>query len=138
MKKRTWKNSWKNIFLYSSAVFSILGTFYTFLNDKLTLIIALVAVCLALTIIICIITRFFITWVEPQSGDRKTEKRSSFIKYEASNDAKKIVYEIYRLIQIKCSILSEYTYDFLWSGKNQPKISSKLQNFVRIQKSRNE
>ncbi|MDR1984408.1 MAG: hypothetical protein LBQ28_06270 [Prevotellaceae bacterium] len=132
MAKGKKRISGKDVYAFIASTISILGFFLIYLENETAMIIALVFICMALSAIVYIAYKFFVTWVEPQSGNKSTEKRSSFIKYEASADAKKIIYEVYRLIQIKCPILTKYEYEYQWSGSKQPAFSSKLQNFEKI------
>lgn len=59
------------------------------------------------------------------------ESKSTFIKYETL-DGHKISYDVYKLIQCKRPLLSQYEYSFKWSGTHLPKITSELQKVENI------
>ena len=58
-------------------------------------------------------------------------KNSTFVKY-STNDGRKIFYQVYRNIQCKKPILTEYEYGYKWSGTRPPKISSTMQEIGAI------
>jgi hypothetical protein len=64
------------------------------------------------------------------------ESKSTFIKYETV-DGNKITYEVYKLIQCKRPISSDYTYNFKWSGTHLPTIYSNLQDVTDIYDDKN-
>ena len=59
------------------------------------------------------------------------ESKSTFIKYETL-DGNKISYDVFKLIQCKRPLLSQYEYNFKWSGTHLPKITSELQKVENI------
>jgi len=59
------------------------------------------------------------------------ESKSTFVKYETS-DGNKIFYDVYKLIQCKRPILSEYEYNFKWTGTHLPIVTSELQKVENV------
>lgn len=71
-----------------------------------------------------------------RSSTSDFESKSTFIKYETL-DGNAITYDVYKLIQCKRPILSEYEYNFKWSGTHLPIISSGLQCVKNVLDSKN-
>jgi hypothetical protein len=104
-------------------------------NNSSAAILALVFLCLALTLFLWKIFRVLNRFLEKTTEDHR--HISSFIQY-VCDDGDNITVESYKLIQIKCSMMHEYRAGFKWSGTNIPKISSDLQNFKIIKQSQDE
>jgi hypothetical protein len=127
------KNFLKNaerIFLFLGAVAAFTSLIFIFIESKYAIIISLIAVCLSLFIItfaiLRVINKYIIT-VNPNSFDKK----SSFVKYR-SDDGVNIIFEVYRHLQCKRLIATEFEYNFKWSGTQKPIIKSNLQDVINI------
>lgn len=114
--------------LLLSSVCSIISVLILCFSDKNAIIIALIFFCLALLILLCTIVRVLNRFLEKDSKNNHN-CFSSFINYR-TDDGENIVFESYKLIQVKCSILQYFDLGFKWSGNNKPKISSDLQEVV--------
>ncbi len=122
-------NIFSKQFYFLASLASIIGIFLVFFNDKYSITIALAFFCLMLLIftITLIYTLFKIT----RLNSTDFESKSTFVKYETT-DGSTIIFEIYKLIQSKKPILSEYIFNFKWSGTIMPQITSDLQNVVNV------
>ncbi len=114
-------------FLASSA--SVIGLVLVFIKNEYAVIIALAFFCLMLLIFTSTLlyTLFKITGL----NSTEFESKSTFVKYETPN-VKAITFEIYKLIQSKKTILSDYTFNFKWTGSIMPVITSDLQEVVNV------
>ena len=104
-------NVFSKQFYFFASFASIVGLVIMFVSDKNSTIIALAFFCFMLLLftISLLYTLFKITGLN--SND--FESKSTFVKYE-SIDGKSIIFEIYKLIQSKKPILSDYSFNFKW------------------------
>lgn len=116
-------------YLFLVSLASLITIPFGFIQDQDKVIVSLVVFIILLLILfgtlIYTILRLLNDSCEP------FDSKSTFIKYE-TNDASKISYDVYKLIQCKRPILSEYIYNFKWSGTHVPIISSDLQQLKNI------
>jgi hypothetical protein len=122
-------NVFSKKFYFLASLASIIGLIVIFINDKKSVVIALVFFCLML--LAFTISLIFIIFKATSLGTNEFESKSTFVKYETS-DGKSINFEIYKLIQSKKPILSEYSFNFKWSGTIIPKITSDLQDVINV------
>ncbi|WP_439553580.1 hypothetical protein [Flavobacterium macrobrachii] len=122
-------NIFSKQFYFFASLASIIGLILIFINDKHSVVIALAFFSLMLLIftVSLLYTLFKITGLN--SND--FESKSTFVKYESA-DGKSIIFEIYKLIQSKKPILSDYSFNFKWSGSIMPKITSDLQEVTNV------
>lgn len=122
-------NIFSKQFYFFASLASVIGLILMFINDKHSVVIALAFFCLMLSIftISLLYTLFKITGLN--SND--FESKSTFVKYETL-DSKNITFEIYKLIQSKKPILSDYSFNFKWSGSIIPTITSDLQEVINV------
>src|ERR1700739_4366563 len=113
-----------------SSLASILSLILFFFAVPWAVVIALSVFCLTLIAFLICLIRVLNKFIEKENAD-SYRKQSSFVKYETS-DGVNIVFETYRHIQSKCSLLTEFEYNFKWSGKNLPVVTSNLQDVVDI------
>ena len=122
-------NVFSKQFYFFTSFASIIGLCTLFISDKHSVIIALCFFCLMLLAftLSLLYTVFKIT----NQNETEFDSKSTFVKYETL-DGKSITFEIYKLIQAKKTILSDYTFNFKWSGSILPKITSDLQDVVNV------
>lgn len=122
-------NVFSKQFYFIASLASIVGLFLVFINNKYAVVVALLFFCIMLLIftISLLYTLFKITGLN--SND--FESKSTFVKYETT-DCKSITFEIYKLIQSKKTILSDYSFNFKWSGSIMPTVSSDLQDVTNV------
>jgi hypothetical protein len=116
-------------FYFLASLSSLIGFFIVFINDKNKVLISFIFFNVLLLALIGTLIYTILKLLTSSSKD--FESRSTFIKYETS-DGNNIVYEVYKLIQCKRPILSEYDYNFKWSGTHLPTITSNLQSVLDI------
>ncbi|WP_281297822.1 hypothetical protein [Flavobacterium limnophilum] len=122
-------NIFSKQFYFFASLASVIGLVLVFTNDKHSVVIALAFFCLMLLIftLSLLYTLFKITGL----NNNDFESKSTFVKYETS-DCKNITFEIYKLIQSKKPILSDYSFNFKWSGSVIPTITSDLQEVINV------
>lgn len=121
----TLTNIFSKQFYFLASLASFISLFIVFFTDKHAVFIALSFFCLMLFVFTSslIYTLFKII----NTSDIDYESKSTFIKYETL-DANFITYEIYKTIQTKKVIRTDFVYNFKWSGSIMPKITSDLQD----------
>lgn len=114
-----------------SGVFGVLGIIFYLLSERDAVIIALFVLCFSL---IALLIKVFLTLDRVVKNEHPTgyQKKSSFVKYEAVSQHH-IVFETFRLIQCKLPTMDQFEYKYKWTGKIQPKISSRLQEVANMQ-----
>lgn len=122
-------NIFSKQFYFFASLASIIGLIVTFISNKNSVLIALTFFCSMLLIftISLLYTLFKITGLSRTDFDSK----STFVKYETI-DSKNITFEIFKLIQSKKPILSDYKFNFKWSGTKMPEITSNLQEVINV------
>ncbi|MFN0050318.1 MAG: hypothetical protein ACKVOU_14435 [Cytophagales bacterium] len=116
-------------FFFLSALASIISLFFPIFQSNQLATIALLFFVATLIILLFKLILGINEFTET-SYPEDYSTNSSFIKY-STFDGIRISYEVYKSIQCKRLYKTYYEYDFKWSGKNEPKISSKLQNFKK-------
>lgn len=116
-------------FYFLAALASLVGFFVVFINDKDKIFWSFVFFNFLLLVLIGSSIYTILRLLNKSTSD--FESKSTFVKYETL-DGHNISYEVYKLIQCKRPILSEYNYSFKWSGTNQPKINSDLQTVIDV------
>lgn len=119
----------KDIGVYGG-IASITGLVIIFISDLYSVTIALsffLIMLLALTARGLFVINKFINEDNPDGYN----KVSTFIKYETAGE-QNIVFETYRLIQCKKVLMDELEYNFKWTGKHLPEISSSLQKVENV------
>lgn len=116
-------------FYFLAALASLVGFFVVFINDKDKVLWSFIFFNFLLLVLIGSAIYTILRLLNKSTLD--FESKSTFIKYETL-DGNNISYEVYKLIQCKRPILSEYNYSFKWSGTNQPKIHSDLQTVIDV------
>lgn len=101
-------------FAFAASVCSIVGLIIVVLSDKEATLIALVTLCLSITLILVGIL-LAINKMIHQNYEKEYKGISSFYVYE-TDDGEKSTFETYRLIQCKRMFLSQIEYRFKWSG----------------------
>lgn len=122
---------WKKIWLVIEKPFVVVGTVCSVisavglcLKTEYGLVVSGIALVLSLSILLCAIMRVLNRFLENKtSEDHKCI--SSFIKYK-TDDGENIVFDTYKLIQVKCGIMQCFKVGFKWSGKDSD-IQSDLQ-----------
>ncbi|MFN5985064.1 MAG: hypothetical protein ACK46Y_17205, partial [Fluviicola sp.] len=116
-------------FYFLANLASLIGFLVIFIHDKEKLLISFIFFNILLLVLIGTLVFSILKLLGNSTTD--FESKSTFIKYETL-DGSKISYEVFKLIQCKRPILSEYEYNFKWSGTHLPKISSELQKVKDI------
>lgn len=114
-------------FLASSA--SLIGLFLLFVQDTWAVIVALVFFCIMLLFFTMSLIYTLLRLIN--LGSNEFESKSTFVKYETI-DGKIIVFENYKLIQAKKTMITEFSFSFKWSGSIMPKVSSDIQTCTNI------
>ncbi|MCZ8298498.1 hypothetical protein [Flavobacterium sp.] len=122
-------NIFSKQFYFFASLASIVGLVSVFISDKNSSIIALIFFCLMLLIFTISLLYTIFKVIGLNNSD--FESKSTFVKYETS-DCKNITFEIYKLIQSKKPILSDYTFNFKWTGSILPNITSDLQEVTNV------
>lgn len=120
----TLSNIFSKQFYFLASLASFVSLFVVFFNDKYAILIALCFFCLMLFVFTSALIYALFRIINISNIDY--ESKSTFIKYETL-DANFITYEIYKTIQSKKAIITEFPYNFKWTGSIMPKISSDLQ-----------
>lgn len=118
----------KTVYFFA-ALGSLIAFFLIFMDDKDKVLLSFIFFNFLLLILIA--TLVFTILKLLNSSTSEFESKSTFIKYETL-DGTNISYDVYKLIQCKRPILTQYDYNFKWSGTHLPKISSELQKVEHI------
>lgn len=133
MKKNNFSSTISSLFSGKFAFFaslsSIFGLFLFFTASSTAVFIALTFFCLMLLIFTSYLIYALYKILDIRQMDH--ENRSTFVKYETT-DGNTIVYETYKLIQVKKPVLTEMEYNFKWTGTHLPKVTSDLQEVINI------
>lgn len=116
-------------FYFLAALASLVGFFVVFINDKDKIFWSFVFFNFLLLVLIGSSIYTILRLLNKSTSD--FESKSIFVRFKTL-DGHNISYEVYKLIQCKRPILSEYNYSFKWSGTNQPKINSDLQTVIDV------
>lgn len=116
-------------FAFFGSLASILGLLILITRDNFSIIVALSFFCLMLLIFTSYLVSSLYKILNTKQTDH--ENRSTFIKYE-NIDGNNIIYETYKLIQVKKPVLTEMEYNFKWTGTHMPKVTSNLQEVINI------
>ena len=132
-----WNKIWSVIssplYLIGS-VASVISVVVLLFNDKNAAIIALGLLLIALVLFLIRIFHVLNRFLEKQPQDHKCI--SSFIQYTC-DDGDNVVFDTYKLIQVKCSIMQDFDVGFKWTGDKMPNISSELQTFKTLKRTTN-
>jgi hypothetical protein len=121
-------------FYFLAALSSLIGFFLIFFSDRDKVLISFVFFNLLLLILISTLIYSILKLLGRSTSN--FESKSTFIKYETL-DVNLISYNVYKLIQCKRPILTEYDYNFKWSGTHLPKVSSELQTVAHVYDQKN-
>jgi len=122
-------NIFSKQFYFLASLASLIGLFLLFVKDKWAVIIALIFFCIML---LCFTISLIYTLLRLINlGSNEFESKSTFVKYETL-DGKNIVFETYKLIQAKKTMLTEFSFSFKWSGSIMPTVSSDIQTCTDI------
>jgi len=105
---------------------TIVGLICLFFEKSTAILIALSTFCLLLLVIAIYV--FVFLWQHLKRTNYEYIGYATFIKFETAIDGRNIIFEVYKQIQCKRMILSEFKYTFKWTGDQLPIIISKLQN----------
>ena len=98
---------------------SIIGLIVVFCSQQYAVIVALIAFCFVLLLMLIGVLVAINKFIKSNYKDAY-KKVSSFYIYR-SDDGIKSTFETYRLIQCKRPILSEIEYKYKWTGTKLPK-----------------
>lgn len=104
-------------FFFFGSLASIVAFIAFFKDKEWAVIVALAFFCVLLLIFTTILIYHLIKITN--ISNEEFESKTTFIKYE-TKDAKKIVYELYKLIQCKRPLLTEHDFNFKWTGSKMP------------------
>ncbi len=116
-------------FAFLASLASILGLIILILKDDWAIKIALMFFCLMLTVFTAYLIYTLYRILDIKQVDH--ENRSTFIKYETT-DGNKITYETYKLLQSKKPVLTEFDYNFKWTGSIFPEVTSDFQEVINV------
>ena len=116
-------------FYFSANLASLIGFLIIFISDKNKILISFIFFNILLLVLIGTLIYTILKLLSNSTTD--FESKSTFIKYETL-DGNKISYDVFKLIQCKRPILSQYEYSFKWSGTHLPKVTSELQAVENI------
>lgn len=122
-------NIFSKQFYFLASLASLGGLLVIFLQDKDAIFFALLFFCLMLFIFTTALVYTLFKIIGQNT--HPFESKSTFVKYETF-DGKQINFEIYKSIQSKKTILTEYSFNFKWSGSVLPQISSDLQQVISV------
>lgn len=126
---KTISSVFSKTFYFIASLASIFGVVYFFITDQTSVLFALSFFCLMLlSFTIALILALF-KILEINHTDHKD--KSTYVKYETF-DGNKIVYECYKVIQCKKPMLTDFEYNFKWSGTHLPVVTSKTQEVTSI------
>lgn len=106
------------------SISSFVGLFYLILADPQSTIIALSVFC----VMVVAFTGYLI-WLLYKSFENLNNPfhvNSQFVKYETS-DANRVIFECFKVAQAQQPLLTEYPWQFKWTGTQMPVISSDCQ-----------
>ena len=126
---KTAVNIFSKQFYFFANLASIIALITIFTKEKWSVLISLIFFCLMLLIFTCYLLYSIYKILEVRNIDH--ENKSTFIKYQ-TDDGNKIIYETYKLIQCKKPLLTEFEYNFKWTGTHMPIISSDLQKVFNV------
>lgn len=111
----------------------IISFIMIFFKDSVSIIIALSFFCISIFIILLyiIFILYKISYCKKTNWKDWYDSKASFIRFEQLNE-NKIIYEVYKIIQVTLPILHEIDWWFWWSWSKMPQISSKLQKVSNI------
>ena len=118
-------------FAFAASVCSIVGLVIVLLSDKNATIVALIALCLFMLIVLVGVIRAISKMLHLNYG-KDYKGISSFYVYQ-TDDGVKSTFETFRLIQCKRMFLSHIEYRFKWTGTIMPRLfsnSQKIENVV--------
>ena len=113
-------------FVDAASFASIIGLVIAFCSEDYAVIIALITLCISLTILL-IAGLVAINKIIIRNYPNEYKKISSFYNFQC-DDGIHSTFETFRLIQCKRSLLTELKYNFTWSGSITPKVSSENQH----------
>lgn len=122
-------NIFSKQFYFLASLASLIGLFLLFVQDTWAVIVALVFFCIMLLFFTISLIYTLLRLIN--LGSNEFESKSTFVKYETI-DGKIIVFENYKLIQAKKTMITEFSFSFKWSGSIMPKVSSDIQTCTNI------
>lgn len=109
---------------------SLLSLGLLIFGDKDAVIIALSFFCFSLLVVLVSILYAVNSYLK--QGKEKDYKRiASYIKYDAL-DKTHIDYDVFRVVQAKCVLLTKIIHGYKWSGSVAPEIDSRYQKIANI------
>ncbi len=111
----------------------VAATIFLCVKDDTTRWIALVLFTISLVVILFSIIRVLNRFLDDEKRD-KYKCISSVITY-TTDDKENIVFDLYKVIQVKCAILQYFDVGFKWSGKKEAQFYSFFQEIELTQKS---
>ena len=128
-----WLKLYKEIsipFFALASLASIVSLILFFFAIPWAVIIALSVFCLTLIVFLICLIRVLNKFIEKENADNY-KKKSSFMKFETS-DGINSIFETYRHIQAKCTILYELEHSFKWTGSKMPDVTSNIQEVTHV------
>ncbi len=122
-------NIFSKQFYFLASLASLIGLFLFFVTTKWAVIVALGFFCIVLLSFTIALIHTLLRLIN--LGNNEFESKSTFVKYETL-DGKNIVFETYKLIQAKKTMLTEFSFSFKWSGSIMPTVNSDIQNVINI------
>jgi len=116
-------------FYFLASLASLVGFSIIFIGDKDKVLWSFIFFNFLLLILIGTLVYTILKLLNNSTSD--FESKSTFIKYETL-DGNKIFYDVYKLIQCKRPILSEYEFNFKWTGTCLPIVTSELQKVENV------
>jgi len=116
-------------FYFLASLASLIGFVVIFTGDRDKMLWSFIFFNFLLLVLIGTLVYTILKLLNNSTSD--FESKSTFIKYETP-DGNKIFYDVYRLIQCKRPILSEYEFNFKWTGTHLPIVTSELQKVKNI------
>lgn len=118
-------------FIILGSLASILGLLALLLTGSALQITSIVvAICLFLASTLALLWRT----LSGETANRYPHGRkvlASFARY-STEDANLINYDIYRMVQVKRTVMTHYTHNFYWTGSEPPKLNSDLQKVEEV------
>ena len=119
------KTNWWYIFCAIANIASIAGIIIALLSDKNIAIIALISLLSAQCLILIIVIHLIKSYIK-KKNPQKYLPIAHFNYYKKISDTH-IIYDAYRIIQAKDLIMTKFPWNFKWTGKQPPIITSNLQ-----------
>lgn len=113
-------------FMAIGSLCSIAAIVLLCINDSTSRWAALVLFALSLISLLWAIIRVLNRYLTEEKSD-SYKCISSFITYK-TDDGENIIFDLYKVIQVKCAIMQYFDVGFKWSGKNEAAYSSTLQD----------